>query len=170
MKHNPLRTLLLTLGSLSLLLSSCASRTRTTTHATGNQHQTRQADSLAIRRHILVAPATLAGSHARLALPLANLAQLPPGAAYTQKTGRATLTARYRTDTLYLAATCDSLQTLVYQYEEEIRRLATTTTAEKNQTTRQTQNQTGPSPWHLGPLWLLIAFAYLGSHLLRKKK
>jgi len=46
----------------------------------------------------------------------------PPGAAFIQKSGQATAEIRFLHDTLFVAATCDSLQTLVWQYEEQLER------------------------------------------------
>lgn len=58
----------------------------------------------------------------RPSIPVATLKELPAGAAFIQKSGQATAEIRFLHDTLFVAATCDSLQTLVWQYEEQLER------------------------------------------------
>lgn len=50
-----------------------------------------------------------------------SLRKLPEGAAYTKRSGQATLTLRLRGDSVHGVATCDSLQRLVYELEERLR-------------------------------------------------
>lgn len=170
MKITRFTTFFLLVGSASLLLSGCASRTHAVTHTANSQKQTRSTDSLDIRRRRLVVPAMLPGSQARLSLPLDSLRQLPPGAIYLRQSGRATLAARYQRDTLYLYAACDSLQALAYEYEEEIRRLRTHTADERNERAEETEKKVGPAPWRISPIWLLAAFACGAWGAGRKKK
>lgn len=57
------------------------------------------------------------GGGATLRIPLSGLRPLPEGAAYTEREGRAALSARIVRDTLYVDATCDSLQQVIWDYE-----------------------------------------------------
>lgn len=159
MKSTSFTSFFLLLGSAGLLLSSCASHTRTLSQTAHSQRQTRSTDSLAVHRRTLVVPALLPGGQARLALPVDSLKQLPAGAVYLRHTGRATLAARYQRDTLYLYATCDSLQTLVYGYEEEIRRLRTERADEENQSREETEKKASPAPWRGSLPWVLCLLA-----------
>ncbi len=53
-----------------------------------------------------------------MAIPLTSLRELPPGASYAQRKGRAHLSLRSRGDTLFVDAGCDSLQRLVTYYAD----------------------------------------------------
>lgn len=53
----------------------------------------------------------------KMKIPLTSLRDLPAGAGYSQRKGRANLTLRVQHDTLYVNASCDSLQRLVSLYE-----------------------------------------------------
>lgn len=53
----------------------------------------------------------------KMKIPLLSLRNLPAGAGYSQRKGRANLTLRVQHDTLYVDAGCDSLQRLVSLYE-----------------------------------------------------
>jgi hypothetical protein len=52
-----------------------------------------------------------------------NLHNLPPLSGYRAEQGQAKLDVKMKGDTLYITATCDSLQLLVYQKEEELIRI-----------------------------------------------
>lgn len=69
-----------------------------------------------------VRTAKIPESCARLTVPVGMLKELPAGAAFMQKSGQATAEIRFLHDTLFVYATCDSLQALVYQYEEQLER------------------------------------------------
>lgn len=62
-------------------------------------------------------------SLAELTIPMDSLRKLPPGAAYEKKSGQATVKAAMKGSSVFVSATCDSLQNLVYQYEEELTRI-----------------------------------------------
>lgn len=66
-------------------------------------------------------------SRANLIVPSAKLKELPPGAAFVQRSGQATAEIRFLHDTLFVTASCDSLQSLVYQYEEELANVSAST-------------------------------------------
>lgn len=49
-----------------------------------------------------------------------SLHNVPPGARFVAKEGRATAELEVKGDTLIITATCDSLQRLIYTYEVEL--------------------------------------------------
>lgn len=49
-----------------------------------------------------------------------SLRELPEGAAYTKKSGQATLTLKVKGDSIQGTASCDSLQQQVFRLEEEL--------------------------------------------------
>lgn len=49
-----------------------------------------------------------------------SLRRLPEGAAYTKKTGQATLTLKVKGDSIQGTASCDSLQQAVFHLEEQL--------------------------------------------------
>ena len=53
----------------------------------------------------------------KMKIPLTTLRDLPAGAGYSQRKGRANLRLRNIRDTLYVEASCDSLQRLVTLYQ-----------------------------------------------------
>lgn len=89
----------------------------------------------------------------RVAIPLSaeSLRNLPEGAGYHKKNGRASLDLRKRGDTIFIEASCDSLQRLVTYYSSELTRSKTETLL-KDKETRSN------AVW--GPFkWLVIGFA-----------
>ena len=82
-----------------------------------------QTDSLRQTSRLSVRTTKIPESRARLIVPVGRLKELPTGAAFMQKSGQATAEIRFLHDTLFVSATCDSLQALVYQYEEETEQL-----------------------------------------------
>jgi len=53
-------------------------------------------------------------------IPTKNLLELPEGATFTNRNGRANVTVKTNRDTIHINAACDSLQTLVEYYENKI--------------------------------------------------
>lgn len=100
------------IGNVALLVCSC----RTTNESTS----IRNLDSLAWDRKVNVTLATTPKSLAKLAIPLDSLRKLPEGATFNNKSGQATASAAFKNDTLFVEASCDSLQNLVYQLEENL--------------------------------------------------
>ena len=62
------------------------------------------------------------GGMATLRVPLSGgrLPDLPGGATFARRDGVASVSARVARDTLYIVATCDSLQRLVWAYERRL--------------------------------------------------
>lgn len=77
-------------------------------------------DSLQWNRKVSVALATVPSSLAELTVPMDSLRRLPPGAVYTNKSGQATATLTMAGDAIIVYASCDSLQQMVYDLEEEL--------------------------------------------------
>lgn len=102
--------------ALLLLLSSCGTKKVT-------QQSHRMEDTLTHhhRRTERIEYLPVPPSRAELSLPLARVAQLPEGSEYAARsTGQARVQAKRKGDTLYITATCDSLQQLVLTYREEV--------------------------------------------------
>lgn len=175
MKTPAVKKLLLFFTTITLLLPSCASRLHTRASTAVSHEATRQTDTdtstVAYRRHTLLRTTPIPASQARLTLPLDPIRQLPEGAGYTQKAGQATATLRFHHDTLYIYATCDSLQTLLYTYEEEINRLhrtsATRQTVSENKTE---QKKTTARLLRPACLLLLLMAAFTLVALAKKRK
>ena len=98
---------------LALLALSC----RTTKENTSAH----RLDSLSWNRKVSVTLATIPSSLAELTVPMDSHRKLPEGATYTKKSGQATLALRLKGDSIQGIATCDSLQQLVYELEEQLR-------------------------------------------------
>ncbi len=64
---------------------------------------------------------TVPVSKASLTLTMDNLHNLPAGATYVAKQGQATAKVTSSGDTLFITATCDSLQYLVWNYEKQLK-------------------------------------------------
>lgn len=97
----------------ALLVLSCRT-TKVNTSA-------RLTDNLTWNRKVSVALATVPSSLAELAIPMDSLRRLPEGAAYTKRSGQATVSVTLKNDTVEAYASCDSLQRLVYEMEERLR-------------------------------------------------
>lgn len=126
-----------------LLLTSCSVGKQT-----GSYRQ--QIDSLRQISRLSIQTGKVPESRAALAVPVGTLNELPAGSAFIQKSGQATAEIRFRHDTLFVTATCDSLQTLVYQYEEQLEQLSAQTQEKKKETT-----------WQLPTLLLLLILSGL---------
>ena len=58
-------------------------------------------------------------SEVKMEIPTENLLNLPDKAEYRVKNGQASATVRIRNDTVYIDATCDSLQIMCDYYESK---------------------------------------------------
>lgn len=97
---------------LALLALSC----RTTKENTSMSLR----DSLEWNRKVSATLATIPSSLAELTIPMDSLRKLPEGAAYTKKSGQATLTLKVKGDSIQGIASCDSLRQLVFELEEQL--------------------------------------------------
>lgn len=81
-------------------------------------------DSLRMLERLTASLATIPMSKVTLPLTVENLRKLPPGARYTAKNGQASAEVEMRGGTIYVTATCDSLQQLVFEYQKELTRVS----------------------------------------------
>ena len=102
---------------LILFSSCCASRKI-------SEQRLIESDSLAQKTRLAIRTSFLPESHADLRISATDLRALPPAAVYTAKSGQATATVRFLRDTLFVSASCDSLQQLVYDYQQQIEQLS----------------------------------------------
>ncbi len=111
-----------------------------------------QTDSLRQTTHLYIQTAKIPESRANISIPTVELQRLPAGAAFIQKSGQATAEIRFLHDTLFVTATCDSLQNLVYQYEGMVERMS-------NQTTQTEKKKLQSYPYGNILIWLLFICA-----------
>ncbi len=104
-------------------------------------------DSLITTDRLRVSASLQPPSRAELAVPLARLGQLP-ATGQSSHAGQATAHVRLVRDTLYVTATCDSLQRLVYEYERAASRHRAQSLATRQETTARGGGF---------PLWLPLA-------------
>ena len=106
---------------LALLAVSCG----TTRKLTESQKVT--SDSVVIKEIQIVTTVSVPESKVEMVIPVENLHNLPPGAAYTDKNGQANVKVTARNDSLYVAASCDRLQVQCERYEKELTRIRSDT-------------------------------------------
>lgn len=66
-------------------------------------------------------------SKVKLKIPTQSLRSLPPGASFSEKKGQAGVKVEAVGDTVYVSATCDSLQVQCERYEKELTRIRSDT-------------------------------------------
>ena len=140
------------------LFLSCASR------KSFEQHTVR-ADSLQVNSKLTVRTVRLPESSTTLRIPIGKLESLPSGATFRSKNGTASASVRSVHDTLYITATCDSLQQVVYEYQQQIERMSTT----KKNRREQSKRETGFPHWFLlgGCIaGLLVLCVYMKQHFI----
>lgn len=84
-----------------------------------------------------------------------NLRKLPVGATYTEKSGQATVEAKYVPDNpttgepeyIIVTSTCDSLQVLCWKQEKELIRIRNDTEREKTEIKEDTAKQKNRCLW-----------------------
>lgn len=80
-----------------------------------------------------------------LTIPPDSLRKLPAGSSYHAKSGQANLTVRGDADGNIVAeASCDSLQRLVLWYEEELTRIRSETTTDKEDVLTESERRSNP--------------------------
>lgn len=114
----------LVLASITLIalsVTSCGSTKKMTesTRAT--------VDSVLLKevRQVINIPVPL--SKVELKIPTQSLHSLPPGASFSGKKGQAGVKVEAIGDTVYVSATCDSLQVQCERYEKELTRIRSDT-------------------------------------------
>lgn len=76
-------------------------------------------------RQVINIPVPL--SKVELKIPTQSLRSLPPGASFSEKKGQAGVKVEAIGDTVYVSATCDSLQVQCERYEKELTRIRSDT-------------------------------------------
>lgn len=77
-------------------------------------------DSLQWSKKVSVSLVTIPTEIAELRVTKDDLRSLPEGAVYQSRSGRATVSAEMKGDTVIITAQCDSLQQTIYNLEEEL--------------------------------------------------
>jgi hypothetical protein len=72
-----------------------------------------------------------------LTVPIQSILDLPTGASFVEKNGRANVSVRQDNDTIYITASCDSLQALVEYYERELTRIRADTSVSKTESKKE---------------------------------
>lgn len=114
----------LALASITLIalsVTSCGS-TKKMTESTRST-----VDSVLLKevRQVINIPIPL--SKVELKIPTQSLHSLPPGASFSEKKGQAGIRVEAIGDTVYVSATCDSLQVQCERYEKELTRIRSDT-------------------------------------------
>lgn len=102
-----------------LFCSSCAA-SRKESSQTGTTASLAYADSLIneLRSKEIV---TVPQSQVTLRIPIDDLRRLPKGSEFRDKSGQASASVQYDQDTVFVFATCDSLQRMCFYYERTSR-------------------------------------------------
>jgi hypothetical protein len=107
---------------LTIAIALCASSCRAHRSSLSASERESAKDSLSTQIR-LIQTIPIPAQAAALSIPARSLAELPPGAVFTAREGRASIEASFSGDTIYIHALCDSLQQLCQYYESEIVRI-----------------------------------------------
>lgn len=113
-----------------LFLSSCCA-----TKQIAQQSHSEVKDSVIIREVREITPVKIPESKVEMQIPVENLRKLPEGSSYTEKSGQANVVVKYipRTETVYVYATCDSLQVLCENLQRDLIRIRSDSEKEKTE-------------------------------------
>ncbi|MDR2064397.1 MAG: hypothetical protein LBP85_01605 [Prevotellaceae bacterium] len=106
---------------IALTLISCSTKKVTTAVTRENLSYEKTADSTATKqiiKEVKVQP--VSADTAKTKVAVSAVENLPEGAKFTEKSGRASVQLIRIKDTVIITAICDSLQRLIYSYELEI--------------------------------------------------
>ena len=142
--------------ALVALVAACALTACSASHETARRVAT--TDSLLAESHWRLAATPIPESRVELAIPAATLRALP-ATGLADHQGQATARVRLRHDTLYVAATCDSLQRLVLEYEGQLRH----TTALRESIKEKDDRRMG---W---PTWA-VALTFIGGTVIGRTR
>ncbi len=106
---------------IALSVTSCGSTKKTTESARTT------VDSVLLKEVRQVINIPVPQSKVELKIPTQNLHSLPPGASFSEKKGQAGIRVEAVGDTVYVSATCDSLQVQCERYEKELTRIRSDT-------------------------------------------
>jgi PBP1b-binding outer membrane lipoprotein LpoB len=106
----------------AVILVSCASKKVTTTVVSReNSTFEKVADSTSTKQVVKeIKQQPVAADTASASVAISAIENLPEGAKFTEKSGRASVQLIRINDTIIITAICDSLQRLIYSYELEI--------------------------------------------------
>lgn len=163
---------LLSVATMILVLSATSCSTSRRMEAS-SQHASVEAvvraDSLqtaaTARQTTLLTYQPVPADSLKMKIPLMSLRDLPAGAGYSQRKGRANLTLRVQHDTLYVNASCDSLQRLVTLYERRdslYRRLVSQYAAAAQRTEELREKMVKKPPNYLPAFFGLILILGVG--------
>lgn len=79
-------------------------------------------------------------SKVSLEIPIQSLLNLPKEASYTKKSGQANVKVTQRGDTIYVDASCDSLQRRCLLYEKQLSRIRDETNSQLSEVTKEKKN------------------------------
>lgn len=142
--------------SLLAMMAACALTACSASHETARRVAT--TDSLQVESRWRLSTTTVPESRVELAIPVATLRSLP-ATGLADHQGQATARVRLRHDTLYVAATCDSLRRLVLEYEGQLRHAA----ALRESTKEKGDRRMG---W---PTWA-VALAFIGGTVIGRTR
>lgn len=105
---------------IALSISSCCATRRIT-----QESHRELRDSVVIREVRETIPVKIPESRVEMEIPVENLRNLPEGSSYSEKSGQANVVVKYvpQTETVFVYATCDSLQILCENLQREMLRI-----------------------------------------------
>lgn len=113
---------------IALSMSSCCA-----TKQIAQQSHREVKDSVIIREVREITPVKIPESKVEMEIPVENLRKLPEGSSYTEKSGQAKVVVKYvpQTETVFVYATCDSLQVLCENLKRDLIRVRSDSEKEK---------------------------------------
>lgn len=105
---------------IALSISSCCA-----TKQIAQESHREVRDSVVIREVRETIPVKIPESRVEMEIPVENLRNLPEGSSYSEKSGQANVVVKYvpQTETVFVYATCDSLQILCENLQREMLRI-----------------------------------------------
>lgn len=115
---------------IALSISSCCA-----TKQIAQESHREVRDSVVIREVRETIPVKIPESRVEMEIPVENLRNLPEGSSYSEKSGQANVVVKYvpQTETVFVYATCDSLQILCENLQREMLRIRFDTEKEKTE-------------------------------------
>lgn len=113
---------------IALSISSCCA-----TKQIAQESHREVRDSVVIREVRETIPVKIPESRVEMEIPVENLRNLPEGSSYSEKSGQANVVVKYvpQTETVFVYATCDSLQILCENLQREMLRIRSDAEKEK---------------------------------------
>lgn len=105
---------------------------------------------------------TVPGSRVEMPIPVDSLLRLPEGAIYHAKSGRTAADVSRKGDTIYVTATCDSIQREVEDYEECRTDARTQSEHSSNDVRTASESEREGTMWTYWPLIASLLFLAAG--------